>query len=199
MCDCAQVFRICMNSWLIQYLPKELHTLLGEFRFLIESHSFLSQSCQHKRYWSCSVWDTPNTNISSMYYKTSSRPSGICDVLFWKCSGAEAIPKQNVLKQNLSKGLIKVVRRAEFCDKGIWRKPELASTLAPRESSPEGRMYRSLFTALLSFVKSTHMRAVPLGFRTTTTPEHQSVGWFFYSGNHTLALHAFQILFHFWH
>ena len=81
---------------------------------------------------------------------------------------------------------MKVVSSADSTDSGICQNPKLASSLvktfAPaicaKICSTAGMGCRSLFTLLLSLVRSTQMRTFPFFLGTTTIPAHQSVGSF---------------------
>ena len=65
--------------------------------------------------------------MSSIRQTTPSMLVNSSVIHLWKCSGAEVMPNGRRLKQNLSKGVIKVVSRADSLASGICQKPELAS------------------------------------------------------------------------
>ena len=48
---------------------------------------------------------------------------------FWKCLGADLIPKGRWLKQNMPNGVIKVVSFADPGERPICQNPEFASSL----------------------------------------------------------------------
>ena len=119
-----------------------------------------------------------------MWQTTPSKSSRMCDIVLWKTSGAELMPKGRRLKQYRPKGVINVVRSQEFGSSGICQNPELASSLLKyllfwilaRFSSTDAIGCTSLRTALFSGVRSTQSRISLLDFGTTTNPEHHSVG-----------------------
>ena len=122
--------------------------------------------------------------MSSIIHATPSRPSRVCCIFFWKCSGADEIPKGKRLKQCLPNGVMNVVRALDSCVSGICQNPELASNLlntvesfnCASVSSTAGRICHSRFTDSFSFVRSTQILIFKLGLGTTTMPVHQSVG-----------------------
>ena len=94
------------------------------------------------------------------------------------------MPKGNLLKQNLPKGVINVVNRQESSGNGICQNPLFASSLVntvapaslPKVSSTEGMGCNSLKTLLFNGFKSTQILTSPDFFGTTTIPAHQGVG-----------------------
>ena len=71
---------------------------------------------------SCFSWFFPYTRMSSMRHTTPSRPCRISDIRRWKTSGADVNPNGRRWKQNLPKGVMKVVRRAESFVNSICQK-----------------------------------------------------------------------------
>ena len=61
------------------------------------------------RRWSSSSLVLTNTNISSIMQTVLCWPFRIWCIPFWKCSGAEVMPKGNLWKQYLPNGVINVV------------------------------------------------------------------------------------------
>ena len=108
----------------------------------------------------------------------------ISDIMRWKISGAQLMPNGRRLKQNRPKGVMKVVSSLESGLSGTCQNQLLQSSLVKillcpnfaRLSSTEDIGNTSLCTALFNCVRSTHIRAAPLGFGTTTMPEHRLVG-----------------------
>ena len=104
-----------------------------------------------------------------------------CDILFLESS--KHFTEGNRLKQNLPKGVMKVVSKADSYANGTCQKPEFASSFenilasdnCPRVYSTEGISCRSRRTLSFSFVKSTQILTSSF-FRTTTMGAHQSVG-----------------------
>ena len=93
----------------------------------------ISEACKH---WSttckrssCSCCVLPCMRTSSIIHTAPYTPARICDILLWKCSGAEVIPSGSLRKQYRPYGVINVVRHADSVDSGICQKPELASSL----------------------------------------------------------------------
>ena len=101
-----------------------------------------------------------------------------------KISGALEIPNGNLLKQNLPKGLMKVVSNLDSLARGICQNPLLASsllnTVAPdnRASivSTLGMRCTSLNTFSFSGLRLTQIRTAPESLGTTTIAAHQRVG-----------------------
>ena len=92
---------------------------------------------------SCSSWSFPYTRMSSMRHTTPSRPCRISDIRRWKCSGADVISNGRWWKQNLPKGVMEVVRRAEFFVNAICQNLEFAlrSLLWAIICSTDGRIF----------------------------------------------------------
>ena len=94
------------------------------------------------------------------------------------------MPKGNLLKQNLPKGVINVVNRQESSDNGICQNPLFASNLVntvapaslPKVSSTESMGCTSLKMLSFNGFKSTQILTSPDFFGTTTIPAHQGVG-----------------------
>lgn len=61
-----------------------------------------------------------------IWHNTLSKPSRIWDILLWKCSGAEDMPKHRRLKQYLPDSVINVVRSEDSLAKGICQNSEFA-------------------------------------------------------------------------
>ena len=94
------------------------------------------------------------------------------------------MPKGNLLKQNLPKGVINVVNGQESSDNRIYQNPLFASSLVntvapaslPKVSSTEGMGCTSLKMLSFNGVKSTQILTPPDFFGTTTIPAQQRVG-----------------------
>ena len=126
--------------------------------FVIKRHACLLQTCQ------CLPEPLIMLTLRGTSYEqlivhltTPSWPSRIQDMCFWKCSGADEIPKQYS-----PNGIIKVVRREDSLDSGICQNPALALSLenilapasCPNVCSTDGRGCFSLITDLFSSVRS---------------------------------------------
>src|SRR4029434_2502257 len=118
-------------------LPRNLTELFENSHFSVFSVTPFSSSLFstfHRRpsWVDCvSAW----TSTSSIWHSTPSKPSSILDILRWKCSGADEIPKHKRLKQYRPNGVMNVVSNLESSERGICQNPEFASnfenTLAP--------------------------------------------------------------------
>lgn len=95
------------------------------------------------------------------------------------------MPKVRRLKRYLPKGVMKVVRGHDSGFNRICQNPDRVSSLVNTFASDfkasvwstAGRMWRSLFTAAFSGVRSTQILSLSfMGFGTKTIPEHQAVG-----------------------
>ena len=119
-----------------------------KFNVTFSFWSLLSTSRMRSSCWLCVA---PNMSMSSIWHNTPSIPSRMADILLWKCSGADEMPKGNRLKQNLPKGVMKVVSKADSSANGTFQKPEFAFSLenipasdnCPRVYSTEGISCRS--------------------------------------------------------
>ena len=67
-------------------------------------------------------------STSSIVQTVPISPAKASDIHFWKCSGADDIPKGNRLNQYRQNGVIKVVRREDAGSRGICQNPKLASS-----------------------------------------------------------------------
>ena len=93
------------------------------------------------------------------------------------------MPKGNRLKQNISKGVMEVVNKADSSANETCQKPEFASNFenifasdnCPRVYSTEGISCRSRRTFSFNFVNSTQILTSSY-FETTTIGAHQLVG-----------------------
>ena len=101
----------------------------------------------------------------------------------WKFSGAELMPNGRRLKQNRPNGVMKVVSSLESGLSGTCQNPLLQSSLVRSSFAlilldfhQRRTLEMLLCTALFNCVRSTHIRTTPLGFGTTTMPEHQLLG-----------------------
>ena len=114
---------------------------------------------------SCSSWVWPKINTLSTIHATPGRLARTVDMRF----GAEVIPNGSLLKQNCPNGVMKVVSNADSLDNLICQNLEFASnlekTFAPqswaRICSTDGRMWCSLCTLSLSFVRSMQVLTLP--------------------------------------
>ena len=105
-------------------------------------------------------------------------------IRYWKISGADVIPTESRLKQNLPNGVLNVANLALSGCRGICQCPLDVSSfekyLAPASlgsiSSKVGSTNLECFTALFSLVRSTQILNLPLLFCTDTMGAHHSVG-----------------------
>ena len=119
-----------------------------------------------------------------MWQVTPSSPSSTEDIVCWKTSGAEHVPKGRWLKQYLPNGVTDVVSKQDSSSSGTCQNPEFASNFEnsllfltfARFSSTEAIGWTSRLMALVRLVRSTHILMSPFLFVVITMPEHQSVG-----------------------
>lgn len=122
--------------------------------------------------WSWISCVSPKTKMLSMYATIPSCPCINSDIYHWKTSGANVMPKGSLLKQYLPSSVIKLVRWALFCSRGICQKPLLASKLENTvllaslgsTSSKVGKVNLSDLTFLLSLFKSIQILIFPFFF-----------------------------------
>lgn len=125
----------------------------------------------------------PKTRISSITTTVPGWSLRRVLIFCWNISGADLIPNGSLRKQIRPTGVMKFVSFLLSMSSGICQNPLEASTVektvAPVScgamSSSVGKINLSRFTALLSFVKSTHILGFLLFLITGTIGAHQSV------------------------
>ena len=133
---------------------------------------------------SCSARSLPSTETLSTWQNTPERSESTLFIWHWKISGALEILNSSLLKQNLPKGVIKVVNNLDSLASGICQNSLLASNLlniaAPDNCasvvSTLGIRFTSLNTFSFSGVRSIQIRTAPESLRTITIATHQWVG-----------------------
>lgn len=120
----------------------------SHFSVTFASCSIYCASSSHVSCWACV---SAYTSLSSIWHRTSSIPSRIWDILFWKCSGTnymiKAKPHEKSDKQ---------------CDTEFASSFEntLVTSICQSVCSTEGSMCLSLLTESFSLVKSTQIHTL---------------------------------------
>ena len=149
-----------MNPDSLMVWPKNLTSWTENWHFFEFNVTFSFWSLISTSRMRSSYCVAPNMSMSSIWHNTPSIPSRMADILLWKCSGANEMPKGNRLKQNLPKGVMKVVSKADSSANGTFQKPEFASSFknipasdnCPRVYATEGISCHSWRTLSFNFV-----------------------------------------------
>ena len=111
-------------------------------------------------------------------------PESTLFICCWKISGTLEFTNGSLLKQNLSKGVMKVVNNLDSSANRICQNPLLASSLL-KKFAPDncasvvsnlGMGCTSLNTFSFSGLRSTQIRTAPESLATTIIAAHQGVG-----------------------
>ena len=112
-------------------VPRNFTEVLKNWHF--STLSVMPASCRQcsvaVSHLSCSSWSAPWTRMSSIWHITPSTSIRISDIVSWKISGAELMPKGRQSKQHRPKGVTNVVSSFDSSSRGSCQNPLLVQSL----------------------------------------------------------------------